>query len=277
MLRQVTEASRLSSNDEEVHRAILYDAIRESEEYGRYACPPDLCALFQKIIEKHTGDSDPYADIKRNDIEKALKALPFIKSFLKKKGNSLYWALKVSAAGNLIDPAVLGTVDIEGSVSGELEREFSVSDITEFENKLKTAKSLMIVGDNAGETVFDRVLIEHLSDLEVLYAVRSSPILNDATAEDAYASGLGECAKVIETGSEKAGTILSECGPEFLKEFERADIVISKGQGNYETLDSGRDVFYLLKAKCPVIAAQFGVPLGGYVFRHKPGRDQKTE
>lgn len=136
------------------------------------------------------------------------------------------------------------------------------------EYKLKKAKSLLIIGDNAGETVFDRVLIEDFLNLNITYAVRSEPIINDATIEDAYASGLEKCATLISTGCNAPGVILDECNEEFLNIFNNADIIISKGQGNYETLsEEKKEIFFLLKAKCPVISEKLGVSVNDYVFK----------
>ena len=110
------------------------------------------------------------------------------------------------------------------------------------------------------------------------YAVRSAPVLNDATAAEALASGVGEVARVVSTGCDMPGVLLAESSDEFLDLVQNADIVISKGQGNYETLsDCPRDVFFLLKAKCPVIARSLGVELNAYVFRHREYGAEKAQ
>ncbi len=145
-----------------------------------------------------------------------------------------------------------------------------IFDIEQFEDRLKHAKTLLIIGDNAGETVFDRVLAEDFSHLDITYAVRSEPVINDATVEDARASGLDRCAGIISTGCNIPGLILEECSEEFLNIFNNADIVISKGQGNFETLSAQkREMFFLLKAKCPVVSKDLGVDINDYVFKWK--------
>jgi uncharacterized protein with ATP-grasp and redox domains len=117
--------------------------------------------------------------------------------------------------------------------------------------------------------VFDRILIEHLLDLDVNYAVRSAPIINDATVEDAVMARLDECARIITSGCDAPGLILNQCNAEFMAAYQAADLVLSKGQGNYETLSetAGREIFFLLKAKCPVIAVDLGVDVGTYIFK----------
>ena len=130
--------------------------------------------------------------------------------------------------------------------------------------------------DNAGETVFDRILISELKNVSgegvtVFYGVRSIPVINDATAEDAVASGLDQDATIVSTGSTVPGLILDEADPKFLKLYRDADVVISKGQGNYETLSdsAGRTIYFLLKAKCQAVAEDIGVSVGEYVLARK--------
>ncbi|NLX92546.1 MAG: DUF89 family protein [Clostridiales bacterium] len=174
-----------------------------------------------------------------------------------------------------MDSAIYQDLDINLCVEQELKKDFGQCDLPLFEEKLKTAGTVLIVGDNAGETVFDRVLAEALLPLKIIYAARNEPILNDATVQDACDSGLDKCATVISTGCNAPGAILSQCSDEFLTLFNNADIVISKGQGNYEALsDCEREVFFLLKAKCPMVAGRVGVNLNEYVFIRHDGKSR---
>jgi len=268
MLRQVVEASRMAAEGHEVHEKVMDDSLKIISEYKKYRCSPDLCRVLHHTVKKHTGVADPYRHIKERDIKAALELYPQLRRFLEKKGNSLYWALKTAATGNIIDSALYNNVNVENCVKEELEREFSICDMEIFEKRLRTAKRLLIIGDNAGETVFDRILAEHLQGFEIFYAVRSEPIINDVTLSDAYASGLDNCTKIVSTGCNVPGAILEECSAEFTEIFHNADIVISKGLGNHEALsDQDRGIFFLLKAKCPVIAQKLGVALNDYVFK----------
>lgn len=269
-LRQVLEASRMVTDDTTLQEKIMEESLKVLLGYRDYKCSPDMGRAMHRIVKKYTGVIDPYQEIKLKDMEAAKKVYPLLKSFLLKKGLSNYWALKISATGNIIDSAINNIPDIEGIIEEELEKEFAVCDIGVFEEKLKTAKSLLIIGDNAGETVFDKVLAEHFSNLDITYAVRSEPVINDTTQKEAYASRLDECAKIISTGCSSPGIILKECSDEFLDIFSTADIVLSKGQGNYEALtDFNRNVFFLLKVKCPMISKRLKVGLYEYVFKYK--------
>ncbi|MEZ4358021.1 MAG: ARMT1-like domain-containing protein [Eubacteriales bacterium] len=269
-LRQVLEASRMVTNDTKLQEKIMEESLKVLSNYKNFKCSPDMGRAMHNIVKKYTGVLDPYRKIKLRDMEEAKKVYPMLKRFLKEKDGSNYWALKVAATGNIIDSAIINIKDIESVVEEELERKFVVCDIDIFEEKLKTAKSLLILGDNAGETVFDKVFIENLPDINITYAVRSEPVLNDTTEKEAYDSGLGECTKIISTGCSAPGLILKECSNEFLNIFNTADIVISKGQGNFEALsDYNRKVFFLLKAKCPKISSMLDVDLYEYVFKNK--------
>jgi uncharacterized protein with ATP-grasp and redox domains len=128
--------------------------------------------------------------------------------------------------------------------------------------------SLLILADNAAETVFDRVLIEHL-DLPVIYAVKSAPAFDDALYEDAIQSGVGQMAQIIPSGTPFPGTHLSSCTAEFRELFESAPLILAKGQANFETLsDVNRELYFLLKVKCEVVSQEINFPLGSLVLKH---------
>ncbi|OCN02022.1 hypothetical protein A7X67_04625 [Clostridium sp. W14A] len=269
MLRQALEASRLATDQTDLQEKIMEDSIRILLHYKEYKSSPDLCKAIHRAVKKHTCVKDPYAEIKKRDINAAKKILPDLLGFLKSKQNSLYWALKIAATGNIIDSAINNNGRMMECIEEELRKDFSICDLGHFQDKLKTAKSLLIIGDNAGETVFDRVLAERLFPLDTTYAVRSEPVINDATVEDAYASGLADYTKIISTGCSAPGAVLEDCSEEFLHTFECADIIISKGQGNFEALSGcGKPIFFLLKAKCEMISQKLGVCLNEYVFKH---------
>jgi len=141
-----------------------------------------------------------------------------------------------------------------------------VFDYDEFKTSLKKAEKILYILDNAGEIVFDMILIEEINK-EIVCAVREKPIINDVTLEDAGQVQLERVAKVISSGSDIPGTVVSNCSDEFLKHYQEADIIISKGQGNFETLtDKDKKIFFIFKAKCPVVTAQLGCNLGDNVL-----------
>ena len=269
ILRQVLEASRMATDNQELQADIMEESIGILSDYKKYGSSPELVSAMHQIVKCLTGVSDPYKAVKERDIKVAKEAYPLLRQFLERKQNGLYWALKIAATGNIIDSAIYNTENLQNCIEKELVKEFSVCSLDIFEEKLKSAKSILMIGDNAGETVFDRVLIEHLTGYKITYAVRSEPIINDATLQDAYDSGLNDCADIITTGCGAPGAVLNQCSTEFLSAFNSTDIIISKGQGNFEALsDCRRPVFFLLKAKCTMIAARLSVNLNDYVFKY---------
>ncbi len=269
MLRQSLEASRMATDDNQLQSDIMSECIYLLNNFKEYRNPPEVAREIHRIVKNRTGVSDPYNKIKQDDIQKALKLFSRLKQFVQVKQDRLYWALRISSIGNVLDSGINYGIKIEDCIDYELTKDFAVCDIEIFKQKAEYNKNLLIIGDNAGETVFDRLLIEEIPNMDVTYAVRNMPIINDAVIDDAYASGLNSCARIISTGCDMPGVVLSECSREFREAFYNAGIVICKGQGNYETLsDSDRELFFLLKAKCPVTSGLIGVGLNDYVFKY---------
>lgn len=266
-LNQVLRASRMVTDDRETQEKILKDTINIIKDFNSFQYAPEVGRAMHFLVKQYTGISDPYQNLKQKHLEMALQYYPDLKRFLFNKSDRLYWVLKIAAVGNAFDAAIDSEIKDSDYLQEELVKEFKICDIEQFRESLKNVKTMLIIGDNAGETVFDKVLIEELLDLEIVYAVRSGPIINDATIEDAELAGLNRQVRILSTGCDAPGVIRTECNSEFLKIFNEADIVISKGQGNYETLsEEKRKIFFLLKAKCPVIANDIGVNVGDYVF-----------
>lgn len=269
VLRQVLEAARLATDRPEVHEEIMQKATKLISGYRKFPDSPTFCGEMHQIIKDITGVSDPYREVKKKNIHDALQVYPFLRQFLDAQAEQLYWALKIAAIGNIIDAAINNIQDLRHEVEKELNKEFAVCDRSQFEQELERAENLLVIGDNAGETVFDRLLMEQLSNLKITYAVRGEPIINDAVMADVRASEFDDDIKVVSTGNKTPGLILEECTDEFRTLFYQADLVISKGQGNYEGLadEKERSIYFLLKAKCPVLAVELGVEVNDYVFK----------
>lgn len=278
-LRQILEASRLAGAEAPAQKAIFAEALRIVQNYQSYATSPELGRALHRVVKKHTGVADPYCRIKAEAIAIANRLCPALQDYVETQEDKLRAALELAAAGNLIDAAVYGALsaeDWERMLLKELNKGLRLDDIEHLRRELGTASIVLVVGDNAGETVFDRFLLAEINKISrgktrVFYGVRSAPIINDATAEDAAASGLDQVATIVNTGCTAPGLILAEMTPEFENLFYSADVVIGKGQGNYETLSRspGRVIYFLLKAKCKVVADDLQVSAGEYVLRRK--------
>ncbi|MBC3803669.1 DUF89 family protein [Acetobacterium fimetarium] len=215
-----------------------------------------------------TNETSPY-HIKNHDISESLKLEPVIRHFASQDHNLLLGVLKVSATGNVMDSGVYNNLEIESCLKKEVEKPFAICDLDLFKKDLQNAKLILIIGDNAGEVVFDKLLAEYLSqNYQVIYAVRGAAIINDAVMEDALKTGVNDYAQVISMGCETPGAVLNLCSQAFIDLFNQADMVISKGQGNFEALsDYQREIYFLLKAKCHHIAKALDVEVNDYVFK----------
>jgi uncharacterized protein with ATP-grasp and redox domains len=185
-----------------------------------------------------------------------------------------------SAAGNAIDLAPdCPIVEIYRRYMEIISKGFAWDDYELFLNKLARSKSLLYLGDNAGEIVWDKILIEELLDhfnIEIVYTVRGFPILNDVTMEDALFVGMDKLVKVISNGFDAPGTLLDRCSKEFLKHYQTSDLILSKGQGNYESLSAeDRPIFFLLQVKCPVIAENINCHMGEIVLKSQTNPEER--
>jgi uncharacterized protein with ATP-grasp and redox domains len=195
----------------------------------------------------------------------ALALYPQLPGRLWRAADPLDTALRLSIAGNIIDLGPDHEYDLWATIERVLSQPFARDDRAALRHRLDRADGVLYLADNAGETVFDRILIEAL-DVPVTYAVKAGPVLNDATIQDARAAGVGKAATLVDTGSDAPGTILSRCALAFRTLYDAAELIMAKGQANYETLSgAGRGVFFLLQTKCPVIARDVGVPVGSIV------------
>lgn len=270
ILRQILEASRTATDKTELQESIMDKAIRILGQYRAFKNSPEICRDMHQIVKEQTGVIDPYSEIKQQDLQTAINLYPKLKHFIENNEDRLYWALKAAATGNVLDSAIYKEHDIEANLDEEIKKPFAVCDTSIFNQQLKSAKSVLVIGDNTGETVFDCLLLGQLTDYDLTYAVRDAPVINDATIEEARASGIDRYARIISTGCNAPGVLMDECSKAFVDVFFGADIVISKGQGNYESLsDCDRNIYFLLKAKCAVLAGQIDVDLNEYVFKYK--------
>jgi uncharacterized protein with ATP-grasp and redox domains len=256
---QALRAGRMATTDEKQIKDILDSVAALIRDFRMDQTPPEMGEAIYRTVKEITGNEDPYRELKKANIREALALYPRLKETVSDANDRLRTAIRLSIAGNVIDLGINREFDLEGDIRKILDQEFAVSHISEFRERLAMAGSVLYIGDNAGESVFDRILIEELGK-QVTYVVREVPVINDVTMEDAVASGLDRVAELVSSGTTAPGTILSYCSGEFIDRFNSSDLVISKGQGNYEGLSaSDRPVFFLLKAKCAIIADDLGV------------------
>ena len=256
---QALRAGKFATKDESQIKEILDRVGCAIKGFSLDQIPPEMANVIYREIKDITGVEDPYKHIKKANIAEARSIYPELKLWVKTSKDPLLTAIRIAIAGNVIDLGVNKDFNIVEDLKQIIEQDFAIFDYQKFVERLQKTESVLYLGDNAGESVFDKILIEELKK-PVTYVVREIPIINDVTYEDAIASGLEEVAEIISSGSTAPATILNLCNEEFMKRFNHSHFIISKGQGNFESLSgSDRPVFFLLKAKCRVIARELNV------------------
>lgn len=234
--------------------------------------PAALSLIAIRLGEKYAQCGDPFLEQKRANNELALSFYPELKRRLLDSGDPLRLACQLAACGNIIDLGIHDDFDRNATIENVIREGFRRDDFPAFAeqckhlHETKDAPQLLYVCDNAGEIVFDRLFIEEILRIyprfQIAAAVRGIPVLNDATRDDAIEAGLTDIVRVIDNGESELGIVLEKSGKEFQEAFTKADIIISKGQANYETLCiRPENIFFMLKAKCEVIADSLGVAL----------------
>lgn len=264
--RQALETARLVTSDEREIREVLNAVSSLIPEISLDASPPEIGRQVYRTINEVTGIEDPYRNLKEKYIGIATSLYPDLEEMVNSSEDRLLTAVRLSIAGNVIDFAANPQFQLTRDIEETMANDFGICDYDEFRETLEEAKDILYLADNAGETVFDRLLIDEMRK-PVRYVVRERPVINDATAEDAVLSGLDRVAEIISSGCDAPGTVLKFCSKEFLKIYTNADMIVSKGQGNYEALSQqNRPLFYLLKAKCPIIARDIGTQEGSTIL-----------
>ncbi len=232
--------------------------------------PARTTTVIHRILRQETG-VDPYRLVKNSYNRIALGKLSALRQRTADVADQLEGGVRVAIAGNVIDFGIYEDVDLDRSIDESFRLPLSRPDYAAFARSVQKARRILYLCDNAGEIVFDRVLLEILrkQGKDVTAAVKGSPVINDATLEDAAVAGISECASVMDNGSDGIGTLLEACSPRFLDVYRSADMIISKGQANFETLLQTEDdrIFFLFKVKCPVVARELGRENGDIVLR----------
>jgi hypothetical protein len=273
-VKQGLSAVRLSTQDPAAQQRVLDEVLRRIQGLSLDLSPAFLSQAVYATVREMTGVADPFAQARRETNRRALALLPELRRRIAASSDPLHAAIKAALIGNVVDLGIGRAFDLERDVARGLDADLAVDDYPAFRAALKGCRRLLYVCDNSGEIAFDRLLIEDLrARCEVTASVKSRPIINDATMEDAEEVGLTAVARVIETGSDDIGVNWERSSREFVETFRAADLVLAKGQGNFETLDeTPGEIFFLLKAKCPEVAAELGVNEGAQVFlrsRHR--------
>ncbi len=228
---------------------------------------PEFARELHSLLKSYTHNPDPYIREKRENNDQAISMLPELDFLITQSDNPFKTALRLAIAGNIIDFAANDNFDLLATIEMALKSDFAIDHSEQLKAKIEKAESILYLGDNAGEIVFDKLFIKEIKHPNLTFAVRGAPVINDATMADAEYVGMKDVASVISNGYDAPSTILPKSDKVFQKYFREADLIISKGQGNLEGLFELSDnrIFYLLMVKCDVIGEFLKVKKGSLV------------
>ena len=270
--QQALDACRRVTSNEEAHLRLMRRVLEMTSTFSRDEPPPAMAARIHRIIRKESGGRDPYADIKKQANTFAQALLPRLSSFIDEAGEPFDAAVRIGVAANVMDWGVtahrkVSEDDVEQELQSAAEERLFGDSPSEVYRRVERAERVLYLADNAGELAVDGLLISRLPADRVTVVVKGGPAINDATMADARQLGLTEQVRVVGNGHDAPGTLVQKSSDEFRQLFRSADLVISKGQGNYECLsDRPEDIVFLLKAKCPVAARHIGCEMGRMVL-----------
>ncbi|MFC1553047.1 DUF89 domain-containing protein [candidate division KSB1 bacterium] len=271
LMKQALNTVRIASDDMNIQRMVLDRVAGEIQKSDLFRSPADISTIVYRIVSEVTGIADPYHEIKKRTNKEALQMLPFLKEVVSNADDTLDAALHIAVAGNIIDVGIGHAYDLKNDVADILKTEFVVNDIDAFRKELHPGRKLLFLGDNSGEIVFDRILIEELLnyDVDITFVVKSGPIINDAMMEDAEEAGTKDLVPVIETGSNDIGVNFENVSDQFREALSESEVIIAKGHGNFETCsDKPGNFYFLLKAKCNVVANELSISKNDIAFKH---------
>jgi len=254
---QASYTARLATSNPELQKEIEAEASGLIAGIDFKLSPPENAVSLYRMIAEKSARPDIFADLKSMSNETALQMLPRLEKTLAKSADPLRTAILLAIAGNVIDYGSHQNFDIELTVEECLNRDLALNDLADFRYDLQEARKVLYLGDNCGELAFDRLMVQTIrqTEGEVIFAVKEGPIINDALKVDAEACGIDDLCRIISNGTDCPGTPLRKCSKEFRRAFAEADLIISKGQGNFETLSEvSAPIYFLLMVKCQVVA-----------------------
>jgi len=273
--RQALQAVRFISDDVKLQEKVLREVAKRLLESNWDLTPPELAHQVHSIVKRITGKDDPYKEVKRESNDSVLRMYRELKKKVNRSRDPVRTAVRLAIAGNIIDFGVAKEFNLEETITDVLKKKFAIDDYRKLQDKLEDAKTLLYFVDNAGEIGFDKLLVETFLETKKLnkidFVVKGGPIINDATFEDAVYMDLDTLpnSEFFAISNGEAGTGPARGSQTVKKWITAHDLVISKGQGNYEGLSEHSDLFFMLMAKCPIIASDLGVKVGDIILEYK--------
>ncbi len=271
LFNQALRVSKAINCDEDCSSKILKKAALEISNFSLNQTPPEAAAVLYPKISQIVQKEDLYEQKKIESTNKAFKFIDFVKENINSSSNKIDSALRAATAGNVIDFATEITFEIDKEIEKIFKANFAIDHKDLFSKKLKSSKSLLIIGDNVGEHVFDKIMIETIKDiypnLDVFYFVRGKPIINDVTAVEAHEIDLDKVCEIVDSGVNTPGFIYEKANKKAKNLYDSCDLILAKGMGNFECMEEDKDerLFFLFKVKCSVVAGKIGKNIGDLI------------
>jgi uncharacterized protein with ATP-grasp and redox domains len=267
--------------------ALRFRTIKEvmkllNREFRPTTVPADIGTKRDRLIKQLTSNDDPYKRSKKMSNEKAVKLLPYARKLVEKGHNQqerFKKACLCAVVGNILEFDIPGhcfTFRTLTKSFRDAAKDLIVDDVDRAYELAKKAKAVLYLADNAGEIVFDTLLVEQLKNmgLKVTYVVKGGPVINDATLEDVEPSGMSKLAdNILTTGTDAVGLLKKEVSREFLKVYGEAELIFAKGMGYAETLTEyklTKPHFLLFRTKCNPVANYFCAPRNKNIAKLMP-------
>ena len=277
LMNQMLRVTKTLNCDDESSAKIIEESAKVISKLDMAQTPPSAAAILYPDISKKLNSNDPYFLKKLESTKKALELLPIAKEKIDESKNRLDSALRAAVAGNVIDFATEVLFDLKKEIEKIFTAEFAIDDKELFLEELKEAKRVLIIGDNVGEHIFDKLMMETISkeypNLKIEYMVRGCPIINDVTVKEAKDAGIDKVAEIIDSGVDTPGFVYERANIAGKESYDKADIILSKGMGNFECLESIEEsrIYFLFKVKCSVVANRIDKEVGDLICMKNRG------
>ncbi len=255
---------------EEKRNFVVGELVKEIAKFDlEKGCPPEITTQILERLKDFSAINDPYIKEKEESNTYLLKRYTEFQELVQKSTDPFFTALRLAIAGNIIDFGPTHNFNIDETIQRMLKTNFAIDHSNRLRGKITKAKKILYLGDNAGEIVFDKLFLETIKHSNVWFAFRGAPVLNDATYNEIRQVGIDKIVNVISNGDNTPSTLLHRVSSDFIEVYKSADLIISKGMGNYEGLMNETDprLFYLLMIKCPVIGKKIGAKKGDFVVK----------
>ena len=272
----INQSSRVADAikaDKELKNTLISNVEAMSKDFSFDDTPPEIASYVYEKMAEIANKYDLYDEVKKISTQKALSFVPILKEKIQESQNKLLTATKIAVAGNVIDLAAAVEFDLQEELEKIFHTEFAYNDFDTFKKELEGSSSVLVIGDNVGEHIFDYMFIETLQniypEIKFSYMVRGNPIINDVTMTEAKEAGFDKLCTLVDSGVNTPGFTYSRANEESKELFDEVDLVISKGMGNYEclSLSHRKNICFLLKVKCDVVARSLGKTIGDIVCK----------